>query len=140
MDYKFKPKIIESHLTNFIVYDLETHNIDRARLYIRTFYRLSKLPGKYNCDLTPYEIEKCNGDTLVFDGDECVKNASDFFLKFKGEEPKNIKIVNSKIVGNYSQLHAHNGSGFDTWIILNNLPCYKHIVDNNKNGKGICCM
>ena len=34
-------------------------------------------------------------------------------------------------------MHAHNGSGFDTWIILNNLPCDKHIVDIIKNGKGI---
>ena len=35
-------------------------------------------------------------------------------------------------------MHAHNGSGFDTLIILNNLPCDKHIVgDINKNGKGI---
>ena len=34
-------------------------------------------------------------------------------------------------------MHAHNGNGFDTWIILNNLPCDKHIVDNIKNGKGI---
>ena len=32
-------------------------------------------------------------------------------------------------------MHAHNGSGFDTWIILNNLPCDKHIVDIIKNGK-----
>ena len=31
-------------------------------------------------------------------------------------------------------MHAHNGSGCDTWIILNNLPCDKHIVDNIKNG------
>ena len=32
-DFKieFIPKKIESHLTNFIVYDLETHNNDRAR-------------------------------------------------------------------------------------------------------------
>ena len=34
-------------------------------------------------------------------------------------------------------MHAHNGSGFDTWIVLNNLPCGKHIVDIIKNGKSI---
>ena len=34
------------------------------------------------------------------------------------------------------QLHAHNGIGFDGWIILNILPCDKHIVDIIKNGKG----
>ena len=30
-EYICKPKKIESHLTNFIVYDLETHNTDRAK-------------------------------------------------------------------------------------------------------------
>ena len=35
------------------------------------------------------------------------------------------------------QLHAHNGSGFDTWIVLNNFSCDKHIVGVNKNSKGI---
>ena len=34
-------------------------------------------------------------------------------------------------------LHAHNGIGFDAWIILNILPCDKRIVDFFKNGKGI---
>ena len=35
---------------------------------------------------------------------------------------------------------AHNGSGFDSWIILNNLPCDKHIVDIFKNGKRIISL
>ena len=51
----------------------------------------------------------------------------------KGEERK----VKNKIVEYNLQLHAHNGSGFDTWMILNNLPCDKHIVAFIKNGKGI---
>ena len=37
-------------------------------------------------------------------------------------------------------MHAHNGTGFDTWIVLNNLPCDKHIVDIIKNGKGIISL
>ena len=38
-------------------------------------------------------------------------------------------------------MHAHNGSSFDSWIILSNLPCDKHIVgDIIKNGKGIISM
>ena len=57
--YEFIPKKIEFQLTNFIVYDLETHNTDRAGSYIMTFYRLTKLAGRYNCDLTPYGIERC---------------------------------------------------------------------------------
>ena len=128
---EFLPRKIESHLTNFIVYDLETHNTDRARPYSISFYRISKLAGRYNCDLKPYEIDKCKRDTIVFDRDNYVSNAVDFCLKLKGEGRKT---VNTKIVENNFQLHAHNGSGFDTWIILNNLPCDKHIVDTFKNG------
>ena len=46
--YEFIPKKIESHLNNFIVYDLETHNTDRAIPYLFCFYRLSNLAGRYN--------------------------------------------------------------------------------------------
>ena len=55
--HEFIPKKIESHLTNFIVYDLETHKSDRARPYVFCFYRLSKLAGRYNRDLTPDELD-----------------------------------------------------------------------------------
>ena len=49
----------------------------------------------------------------------------------------NERKVKNKIVEYNLQLHAHNGSGFDTWIILSFLDCDKHIVNNIKNGKGI---
>ena len=65
-EYKYKPKKIESHLTDFIVYDLETHNTDRATPYVFCFYRMSKLPGRYNSDLTLEEREKCKKDTIAF--------------------------------------------------------------------------
>ena len=84
--YEFIPKKIISHLTNFIVYDLETHNTDRTRPYVFSFYRFSKLGGKYNRDLTPYELDKCRQDTIVFDGDDCVTNILDFSLKLKEKE------------------------------------------------------
>ena len=134
--YEFIPKKIESHLTNFIVYDLETHNTNRARPYNMTFYRLSKIASRYNRDPTLEEIQKSINDTIAFSGDNCIGNALDFLLKLKGEERK----VNNKIVDYNLQLHAHNGSGFDSWIILNNLPCDKHIVDIIKNGKGIISL
>ena len=41
----------------------------------------------------------------------------------------------NRIVETNLQLHAHNGSGFDTWIILNSLPCDKHFVDFIRKGK-----
>ena len=46
--YEFIPTKTEHHLTNFIVYDLQTHNTDRARPYVFRFYRLRNLAGKYN--------------------------------------------------------------------------------------------
>ena len=131
--YEFIPKKIESHLTNSIVYDLETHNTDRARPYNMTFYRLSKISGRYERDPTKEELEKSIKDTIAFAGDNCIANALDYLLRLKGEERK----VKNKVVEYNLQMHAHNGSGFDSWIILNNLPCDKHIVDIIKNGKGI---
>ena len=131
--YEFIPKNIDSHLTNFIVYDLETYSTDRARPYNMTFYRLSKIAGRYERDPTPQELKKSIDDTIAFSGDNCINNALNFLLKLKGEERK----VKNRIVEYNLQMHAHNGSGFDTWIILNNLPCDKHIVDIIKNGKGI---
>ena len=96
--------------------------------------RLSKLEGKFARDnLTPYETNKIKKDTLLFENDDCSTKALDFLIKFKGQERK----VKNKIVEYNLQLHAHNGSGFDTWIVTNNLPCDKHIVDIIKNGKSM---
>ena len=133
-EYKYIPKKIESHLTVFIVYDLETHNTDRARPYVFCFYRLSKLAGKFDRDLTPCEIQKCRNDTIALDGGDCVSKALDFCLKLKGEEYKDKK---GKVLEYNLQIHAHNGSGFDTWIVLNNLTCDRRIVNIIKNGKSI---
>ena len=96
---------------------------------------MSKLAGKYDKEtLTPEEIEKCKKDTIAFDGDNCVEVALDFCLKLKGEPDKDKK---AKVLEYNLQLHAHNGSGFDTWIVLNNLSYDKRIVNIIKNGKGI---
>ena len=65
---------------------METHNTDRARPYVFCFYRLSKLAGRYNRDLTKDEIQNCKRDTIAFDGDNCVEKALDFCLKIKREE------------------------------------------------------
>ena len=101
--YEFTPKKIESHLTNFIVYDLETHNTDRARPYNMTFYRLSKIAGRYERDPTQEELQKSIKDTIAFAGDNCINNALDFCLKLKGEERR----VKNKIVDYNLQINAH---------------------------------
>ena len=81
--YVIIPKKIEPQMTDFIVYDLETLNTDRTRPNIMTVNRLSKLAVKHNRDLAPCEIEKCQKDTLVFDGNNCNSNALDFFIKIQ---------------------------------------------------------
>ena len=73
----------------------------------------------------------------MFDGNNYINNASDFCLKLKGEVPKSI---NKKIVEYDLQLRAQKGSGFDTWIILNNLLINKHINDIIKIGKDIISL
>ena len=121
-------------MTNFFVYDLETHNTDRARPHVFCFHRFSKLSGRYNRDLTPYEYDKCKKDTFAFDGDNCVEKALDFCLKLKREKYQDEK---GKVLEHNLQLHAQNGSGFDTYTDLKNLPYDKRIVNIIKNGKGI---
>ena len=101
------------------------------------FYRLSKIASRYNRDPAREDLKKSINDTMSFEGDNCIGNAFDFLLEFQGEELK----IENKIVEYNLQLHAHNGSGFDTWIILSNLPSDKHLVgDVIKNGKEIISM
>ena len=54
-------------------------------------------------------------------------------LSFKGE-PKKVK---NKIVQNNLCLIAHNGSGFDSYIVLNNLTQWQSVLYLIKNGAGI---
>ena len=57
-NYEHPPKKIESHLSNFFVYDLETQNTDRARPFCISFYRLGKISGRYRRDPTQDELQK----------------------------------------------------------------------------------
>ena len=130
-EYIYKPKKIERLLTIFVTYDLETQNTDRARPNVFSFYRLSKISGSR--DQAGEELDKCKKDSIAFHGDNCVETAFDFCSKLKGEERKDNK---GKVLEYSLQLHAHNGSGSDTWVVLNNLSCDKRIVNIIKNGKG----
>ena len=57
-------------------------------------------------------------------------------LSFEGEA----KTVNSKIDDHNLYLRAHNGSGFDSYIVLNNLPQWRSVVKLIKNGAGIISL
>ena len=60
----------------------------------------------------------------------------DHVLSFKGE-PKKIK---NKIVEYNIYLIAHNGSGCDNYVVLNNLPQWRSVVKLIKNGAGIISL
>ena len=60
----------------------------------------------------------------------------DHVSSFKGE-PKKIK---SKIVEYNLCLIAHNGSGFDSYVVLNNLPQWRSNNKPVKNGRAIVSL
>ena len=60
----------------------------------------------------------------------------DQVLSFK-REPKKVK---NKIVEFNIYLIAHNGSGFDRYVVLNNLPQWRSVVKLIKNGAGIVSL
>ena len=101
-----------------VFYDLDTFNSDKAVPYASCMYRLSKISGKYNRDVTQREYEKCTEDCIVFEGTDNINKLLDYVLQFKGEAKK----VNKKIVNQNLYLLAHKGSGFDSYVILKNLP------------------
>ena len=127
---------MQSQLTNFIVYDIETFSTNRAIPYCVSLYRLSKISRKYNRDLTNEEYQKCKNDTIVYTGTDCINQMLDYIITFKGEPKK----VDNKIVEYELHMLGHNGSSFDTYIILNNLPKCRRIVNIIKNGKGIISL
>ena len=60
----------------------------------------------------------------------------DHVLSFKGE-PKKVKTEN---VQNNLYLIARNGSGFDGYVVLKNLPQWRSVVKLIKNGVGIISL
>ena len=72
-------------------------------------------------------------DFIVLKGSGCINERIDHVLSIKGR----IRKVQSKIVENNLYVRAHNGSGFDSYVVLSSLP-HKASVDKlNKNGAGI---
>ena len=59
----------------------------------------------------------------------------DYVLQFKGEP----KRINNKIVNYNLYLIAHKRSGFDSYVVLNNLPQWR-TFNLIKNGSGIVSL
>ena len=134
--YEYKPKKFPSQLTNMIVYDLETFNTDKAVRYASCIYGLSKISGKYNRDITQGEYEKCRRDCIVFKGTVSNIEMLHYVLQFEGEATE----INNKTVKNKLYLLAHRESGFDSYVVLNNLPQWRTVVILIKNGSGIVSL
>ena len=83
--YEYKRKKVPSQLTNMDVYDLETFNLDGIVPYANCVYRLGKVSGKYNRDMTLRQYEKRRKDCINFKGTDSVNGTLDHVLKFKGE-------------------------------------------------------
>ena len=130
---QYKPKKVQSPSTNVIVYDLETFDIVRVVPYCSCINKLSKISGKYNRDISAKEYQKCLNDFVVFKGTDCINEMLDHGLPFKGESKK----VNNKILESNLYLIAHNGSRFDSYVVLNNLLQWRSVVELIKNGAGI---
>ena len=131
--YEYKPKKVQSPLTKTFVYDLETYNKDRAVPYCSCKCKLCRDSGKNNQDKTEKEYQKCLNDCVVFKGSDCFNDMLDHVLSFEGEA----KEVKSNIVEFNLFMIAHNRSGFDSYVVLNNLPHWRGVVKIIKNGAGI---
>ena len=94
------------------------------------------MSGKYHRDISKQEFQKCLNDCVVFKGINCINKMLDHVLTFKGE-PKKLK---NKIVEINLYLIAHNGSGFDSYIVLKNIPQWLSVVKLIKNGAGIISL
>ena len=130
--YEYNPKKVISPLTNIVVYDLETFNKIRAVPYSSYIYKLSKISGIYHRDISKQEHQKCLNDCVAFKETDCINEMLDHVLSFKGEAKK----INNKIVENNIYLIAHNGSRFDSYVVLSNLPQWRGVVNLIINGAG----
>ena len=129
-------KKLQSEITNMVVYDFETFNTNRAITFANCIYRLSKCSSKNYQDIPNRETEQCKKDCIVFNGTDSINEMLDHVLEFKGEA----KRVNIRIVKYTLYFIAHNGSGFDRYAVMNNLPQCRAVVSLIKNGSGIVSL
>ena len=98
--YEYRLKKTQSQLTNVNIYDLETICTDKCVPYKDGLYILRKISGKFYCDKTDRDIEKCEIDFGVFKGTNYTNEMLHRNIEVKGEAKK----VNKKIVENILHL------------------------------------
>ena len=74
-------------------------------------------------------IKKCLNYCIVSKGMDSINEMLDYALQFEGE-PK--RVIN-KIVKYNLYLIAHKSSGFDSYVVLNNLPQWRTVSGLNKD-------
>ena len=119
-----------------IVSVLETFSTDKFVPFANCICRLSKFSVQYNRDITEREYENCRKVCIVFEGIVSNNEMLDHFLQFNGQPKK----VSNKIVKSKSYFTAHNGSGFESYVVLTNLPQWKTVVSLFKNRSGIVSL
>ena len=121
---EYKPKNVQSQLTNMIVYDIETFIAINCVPYSSCICALSQISGKYNRDITEQEHQKCLKNCIVFKGLTFNNEMLDCVLQFKGEAKR---IINK--IGKFnSYLLAHKESSFDSYVVLNDLPQWEQLL------------
>ena len=116
-----------------IVFDLETLNTIKAIFYANCSYGLSKISGKFLTSIMILLAENLiNVKKIVFFFERTVSKILDYVLQFRVQAKK----VNNKNVKNNLYLLAHNGFGFDSFIVINIIPHWRTVVSLIKNGSG----
>ena len=104
-------------------------------VYCSCLYKLGNFSGEYRRDIIE-QYEKCKKDCIVFKGTNSITDMLGFVSSFKGAviKPKN------RIVENNLHLIAHNGSGFDSYVVSSNLPQWRSFLKLIKNGAGVISL
>ena len=124
--YRFPKHETINQLENVFVFDLETHNDGEfAEAYAAGLYNVNRLKDKWDKDLTPHELEIEKENVIIFDTStgNCIMNMLKYISEnYEGDERTYIDRDGDEIVSSYRLLLiAHNGSGFDSWVVLNSL-------------------
>ena len=118
-----------------IAYDIETFSTINCVLYANCIYRLSKISGKFYQEISEKEYQNCLNDCIVSKGLDNINKMLDYVLQFKGEP----KRISNKVVKYKLYLIAHKRNGFDSYVVLNNLPKWR-TFKLIKNGSGIVSL